>query len=115
MGSRLADRRTWTTLLYMVLKLPLGIFSFTVFTVLISLALSLLAMPIVQTFVDQPLIELGHHHVIFVPLWSAPLFWLASLLDLLIAMHLARALGRAEGALAKAMLVRREAGGARED
>jgi len=104
--SWLGDRRTWTTLLYMVLKLPLGIFSFVLFTVLMSISLALLAAPITQLFVDQPLINLYRNHYLYVPLWAFPLFWLAGLLDLLLVMHLARALGRAYGAVAKAMLVR---------
>jgi uncharacterized membrane protein len=104
--SWLADGRTWTTLLYMVLKLPLGVFSFVLFTVLMSIALSLLAAPITQLFFDQPLITLYRDHYLYVPPWAFPLFWLAGLLDLLLVMHLARALGRAYGAIAKAMLVR---------
>jgi Putative sensor len=103
--SWLADRRTWTTLLYMVLKLPLGIFSFVLFTVLMSVSLALLAAPITQIFFDQPLIQNGNHSY-YVPLWVMPLFWLAGLLDLLLVMHLARVLGRAYGAIAKGMLVR---------
>jgi hypothetical protein len=101
----LADRRTWTTLLYMVLKLPMGIFSFVLFTVLMSISLALLAAPITQLFLDQPLINLYRDHYLYVPLWAFPLFWLAGLLDLLLVMHLARALGRAYGGIAKAMLV----------
>ncbi len=104
--SWLADRRTWTTMLYMVLKLPLGIFSFVLFTVLMSISLALLAAPITQLFFDEPLIHTYSNHYLYVPLWAFPLFWLAGLLDLLLVMHLARALGRAYGAIAKAMLVR---------
>lgn len=102
----LTDRRTWTTLLYMVLKLPLGIFSFVLFTVLMAISLALLAAPVTQIFFDEPLIHFNRDHYLYVPLWGIPLFWLAGLLDLLLLMHLARALGRAYGALAKAMLVR---------
>jgi len=104
--SWLADRRTWTTLLYMVLKLPLGIFSFVLFTVLMSISLALLAAPITQLFFDEPLIHTYSNHYLYVPPWGFPLFWLAGLLDLLLVMHLARVLGRAYGAIAKAMLVR---------
>jgi len=104
--SWLSDRRTWTTLLYMVLKLPLGIFSFVLFTVLMSISLALLAAPITQLFFDEPLIHTYSNHYLYVPIWAFPLFWLAGLLDLLLVMHLARALGRAYGAIAKAMLVR---------
>jgi Putative sensor len=104
--SWLADRRTWTTLLYMVLKLPLGIVSFTVFTVLMTLSLSLLAAPVAQQFMDEPLFIFGRYHALWVPWWSFPIFWFAALFDLLLTMHLARAFGRAQGAFAKAMLVR---------
>jgi hypothetical protein len=103
--SWLADRRTWTTLLYMVLKLPMGIFSFVLFTVLMSISFALLAAPITQMFFDEPLIHLYRDHYLYVPPWAIPLFWLAGLLDLLLVMHLARALGRAYGGIAKAMLV----------
>jgi Putative sensor len=105
LGARLADGRTWTTLLYMVLKLPLGIFSFTVFTVLLVIPLGLIAAPVAQLFMDQPVFMFGNHHGLYVTFWWWPIFWLASLVDLLIAMHLARAFGRAQGSLAKAMLV----------
>lgn len=104
--SWLTDRRTWTTLLYMVLKLPLGVASFVVFTTLLSIALALLAAPVAQLFFDQPLINLYRDHYLYVPAWwGFPLFWVAGALDLLLLMHLARALGRAQGAIAKAMLV----------
>jgi hypothetical protein len=106
LSSWLGDRRTWTTLLYMVLKLPLGILSFVLFTVLMSISLALLAAPITQVFFDQPLIQFSSNHYLYVPLWAFPLFWLAGALDLLLVMHLARALGRAYGSIAKAMLVR---------
>jgi Putative sensor len=102
--SRLADRRTWTTLLYMVLKLPLGVVSFSLFTALLSLSLSLLAAPIAQLLFDTSIIHVGRYEY-YVPLWMFPIFWGAGLLDLLVAMHLARALGRAQAAVVKAMLV----------
>ena len=43
--SRLKDRRTWTTLAYLVLQLPFGILHFTVFIVLLAYSLQLLALP----------------------------------------------------------------------
>jgi hypothetical protein len=103
--SWLSDRRTWTTLLYMVLKLPLGVLSFTLFTVLLSISLTLLVAPAAQVFFDQPLIQLYRDHYLYLPWWTFPIVWLAALFDLLLAMHLARALGRLQGSLAKAMLV----------
>jgi len=104
--SWLTDRRTWTTLLYMVLKLPLGVFSFVLFTVLMSISFALLAAPVAQLFFDRPLINLYRDHYLYVPPWLSPVFWAAGLLDLLLVMHLARALGRVHGSIVKAMLVR---------
>ena len=100
----LGDRRTWTTLLYMILKRPLGIFSFTLFTVLASISLALVAAPFVEIFADLPIVQIRDAQY-YAPIWAFPLFWAAGLLDLLLMMHLARALGRVQGALAKAMLV----------
>jgi hypothetical protein len=37
---------TWNSLLYLILKFPLGIFSFTILVTLVSLVLSFLAMPV---------------------------------------------------------------------
>jgi hypothetical protein len=100
----LRDRRTWTTLLYMILKLPLGIFSFTLFTVLLAVSLALVAAPFAEIFADLPIVQIGdmQYHA---PLWSFPIFWAAGLLDLLLTMHLARALARVQGSIAKSMLV----------
>ncbi|HVT59482.1 MAG TPA: sensor domain-containing protein [Thermoanaerobaculia bacterium] len=98
------DRRTWSTLLYMVLKLPLGILSFTLFTVLLVISLALLASPFAQLLFDIPLISISEVHY-YLPLWSFPLVWIAAIFDLLVVLHLARLAGRVHGALAKSMLV----------
>lgn len=42
---------TWNSLLYLILKFPLGLFSFTILTVLVSLVLSFLAMPVLYQVV----------------------------------------------------------------
>lgn len=44
------DRRTWTSLLYFVLLLPLGVAYFTLLVTLISLGLGLLAVPLATLF-----------------------------------------------------------------
>jgi uncharacterized membrane protein len=105
LGARLANPRTWLTLLYMVLKLPLGIASFALFTALMSLSLGLLVAPVAQFITGEPLISLGHNEWIELGPLGFPIFWAAGLVDLLVTMHLARALGKAYGAIAKAMLV----------
>ncbi len=101
----LTDSRTWLTMLYMVLQLPLGVLYFTVMTVLLSFSFSLFAAPIVQFFFGYPVLTFfGEHY--FVPFWMTPVFWLAAGVDLLVALHVARAVGRLHGALAKSMLSR---------
>jgi hypothetical protein len=104
LGRRLADPRTWSTLAYLVLSLPLGVLSFSLAVSMLALSLSLLAAPIAGIFFDEPAIFL-HGHAYVVNLWGLPLFWLAGFLDLLLTMHLARGMGRLYGAIAKAMLV----------
>lgn len=44
--SLLKDRRTWTSLLYFLVHLPLGILAFTVLVSLLAVGLSLLAVPV---------------------------------------------------------------------
>src|SRR5207253_5085261 len=46
-GAMLSDARTWTTLLYFVLMLPLGIFYFTLATVGLTAGLRLVTAPFV--------------------------------------------------------------------
>ncbi|MCP4661788.1 MAG: hypothetical protein GY856_40820 [bacterium] len=101
----LSDMRTWSTMLYMALQLPLGTIYFTVFVFLLTLSLALFAAPFAQIFFDQPMISIWETRY-YLPLWAMPLVWLASLFDLLVTLHLARLTGRLHGSIAKAMLVR---------
>ena len=101
----ITDKRTWLTILYMVLRLPLGIFYFVIATVFLSFALSLIAAPFVQLFFDYPIINLfGERY--FIAFWIFPLFWIGGAFDLLILMHLARGIGRFHATMAKSMLAR---------
>src|SRR6185503_7437864 len=104
--ARLKDRRTWTTLAYLVLQLPFGIIHFTVFITLLAYALQLLALPVLQFVFDQPLISFSFGKY-FVPLWSMPLLFIAGILDVIVLLHLAKFVGRQHGAMAKALLVQR--------
>ena len=104
--ARIRDRRTWTTLLYLVLQLPFGIIHFTVFIVLLAYSLQLLALPVLQLLFDQPLVNFSFGSY-FVPLWSMPLLFLAGVLDIIATLHLAKFVGRQHGAMAKALLVQR--------
>lgn len=102
--SLLADRQTWTTILYCILKLPLGVVSFTIFTVLLTYALELIALPVLS-LLSRPFIVVSGT-AFYVPTILLPLFVFAGILDLALVMHLARWMGRGYGRMAKTLLVR---------
>jgi uncharacterized membrane protein len=108
-GEMLKDRRTWTTLAYLVLMLPLGVMYFVVAVVGLSLSLA---------FIFAPLADFaGRYEWFGIPsdvhmypgwldsLWAAPLLMLAGVLMLTLLMHLARGTGRLHALLAKTLLV----------
>jgi len=100
----ISQKHTWLSIAYMILKLPLGIAYFTLFIVLISLALSGIALPILEQVFDlQPLVI--NNVPYYTPVWLLPLTVIAGILLLILTMHLAKVLGRMQGALAKALLV----------
>lgn len=101
----ITDSRTWLTIFYMILRLPLGVIYFTAAAILLSLALGLLVAPFAQIFVPYPILNFfGTGY--YLPLWAFPFLWLAGAFDLLLLIHLARAIGRWHAGLAKTMLVR---------
>ena len=98
------DPRTWSTMFYMVLMLPLGIIYFTVLITVLSLGLGLALNPLIYPFTGLGLINFDDQ-VYMAPLWLQPfqvLFGIALLFGL---MHLARGVGRLQGAIAKQLLV----------
>jgi uncharacterized membrane protein len=102
--SLFLDRRTWTSILYMLLQLPLGLLYFTMFLVLITLALSWITLPVLGPLFDRPVIFLDDA-TYYVPHWLTPLVAVAGFGLIAVTMHLAKFLGRTHGALAKALLV----------
>jgi uncharacterized membrane protein len=103
-GAMFTDPRSWSTLLYMLLMLPLGTVYFTVAVTALALSLGIAAIPFVQAFGGTALGWFGDSVVL--PLWSAPITIAVGLLLLLATMHLARGVGRVHGQLAKHLLVR---------
>lgn len=100
----LSDRRTWTTLLYMVIQLPLGILYFTFLTLALALSTSLIAAPVIQEVVDIPLIYVGADAYMLTPL-AIPLAMVVGVLLLVSFLHAIRGIGRAHAVYAKSMLV----------
>lgn len=101
----LKDRRTYTTMLYFLLMLPLGVAYFTVAVVGVTVSAALVAAPFAFVLEDMGMIQL-----------SSGISWQPSLALGIVAaaggvlmatllLHLARGVGIVHGALAKHLLV----------
>lgn len=114
-GEMLRDVRTWTTLLYMLLMLPLGIAYFTATVTGLAVGLAFSALPLLvlmrwlgwdadaTVFSDDVHIggwALSDHSMI-----SALFLGAIGVLIVTLLMHAARAIGRGHAHLAKALLV----------
>jgi uncharacterized membrane protein len=108
--SWFSDYRTWTTMLYMALMLPLGIAYFTVVVTALAMSLAAFAAPIVQWIANTPVIRTGGYGYWIEP-WGAPFFFAGGILGFLATMWLAKGVGYLHGMFAKVMLVGRFEGG----
>jgi hypothetical protein len=99
------DKLSWTTLLYMLIQLPLGMFYFTVFLTMLVLGLAGIAYPILSIFIDVPYV-VYNEWLFYPPTWFYPILVLVGVLWILVTLHLSRIVGRAHGAFAKLLLVR---------
>ncbi len=104
--SWLTDVRTWTTMLYMVLQLPLGIIYFTIIITSLSLCVSSIALPFAQMVSDGPLIRAGVYGYYVEP-WAYPLFVAAGIVGFFITLWISKGIGFLHGQYAKVMLVGR--------
>jgi hypothetical protein len=100
----LRDPRTWGTLFYLLLMLPLGLFYFTFAIVGIALSLSLTLGPIFVLLIHGGFITIDgtvhSPHPALLPLVS-----MLGVVLLTITLHLARGIGYLHGQLAKKLLV----------
>ena len=98
------DPRTWSTQLYFLLMLPLGIAYFTFVVTGLSVSLSLIAAPV--------LLLLGYTDVVQMdginlhPQWAWPIALVVGTVLLFAVLHGVRAIGRLHGRLAKHLLVK---------
>lgn len=104
--SWLKDYRTWTTMLYMLLQMFLGIAYFTVIVTALSMCVSVIALPFVQVAVGDPVVVIGGYRYWIEP-WAFPLFVAAGLVGGVVTLWIAKGAGKLHGAYAKAMLVGR--------
>ena len=111
-GDMFTDPRTWSTMFYMLLMLPLGIVYFTLAVTLLSIGLSFVLAPVaVWTGLGAAWIDANDVVLVGingVPLegWQLVLMMVAGVLLLFATLHLARAIGRGHGLLAKHLLVK---------
>lgn len=105
----LTDARTWTTMLYMLLQLPLGITYFSVVVTLLATSVGLVVQPVLGLFLDVPIAVNGDYSYYLQP-WAIPLVMVGGVVLFVATMHLARLAGRGHAAYAKAVLVGRTEG-----
>lgn len=107
----LVDRRTWTTMFYFLIMLPLGILYFMIAVVGITVSLGLVAGSVAGLLLEAGVGSGGislDHEIYFAPSPAvAPLVIVLGVLLLTAVMHLVRGIGRAHGTLAKHLLVAR--------
>ena len=111
-GAMFTDARTWSTMLYMILMLPLGIVYFTITVTLLSVSVGFIGAPLAWTFgdFDHSTVSInwgGGEHV--PTLVDALALLVIGVLLLFTLLHLVRALGRMHGQIAKHLLVSRDA------
>ncbi len=99
------DPRSWSTLLYMLLMLPLGIVYFTFTVTMLSVSLSFIAAPFVWLFGGHMGLTFGDYSEPDINAFAPILFPLGVVL-LFAFMHAARGIGHMHGQLAKHLLVR---------
>ena len=112
-GAMFTDPRSWSTLFYMLMMLPLGIIYFTLAVTLLSVSLGFVGAPIVklvanlsgfQDSCDGP--AWICNWVLWLDGWGAALvLCVIGVLLLFVTLHMVRALGRLHGQMAKHLLL----------
>lgn len=102
----LRDYRTWTTMLYMALMMPLGVLYFTLAITLLAVGLGFMVAPLAQVFFGLPMVQIGPASY-YLEFWMFPFLMAVGCLILLLLLHLARGVGRLHGQMAKSLLVGR--------
>ncbi len=103
-GWWLRDARTWSSIAYMLLQLPLGVVYFTLMTTLLALSISLIVAPVTAMIFPVHL-EFGFFEMDLGWFGAVPLALLGGMM-LFVTLHLARGIGWLHSRLAKQMLVR---------
>jgi len=105
MKNLFAERQTWTTILYMLLQMPLGIIYFSIIVALVSSSVWLIGRPIWELGFGEPFYIISPY-AYYTPGWLMPIVMIGGVLLLTATMHVAKYIGRLHGNFAKVMLVR---------
>jgi uncharacterized membrane protein len=100
----LTDRRTWTTMLYFLLMLPLGIIYFTLAVTALALSVGLMVSPFLELISETGGLYVDGAYITPEPMAAIVAIPLGILL-LTIMLHLFRGIGTMHGGLAKHLLV----------
>ncbi|UCC44912.1 MAG: sensor domain-containing protein [Candidatus Zixiibacteriota bacterium] len=99
----LKNERTWTSLAYMVMQLPLGIIYFTIFIILVAFSLIFLAAPVAY-LLDLPWGYIGRYRI-YPSANLVPFLVIGGCFLFIGSMHLAKMIGQLHARLARAMLI----------
>ena len=105
-GAMFTDGRTWGTLFYMLLMLPLGIIYFTIAVTLLSVSLAFIGSPFVKVFGLNVINMDVDGFSYYGPGWAGTIaLCLAGIVLLFATLHLVRGIGHLHGQIAKHLLV----------
>jgi uncharacterized membrane protein len=108
-GDALKDARTWSSMLYLLLKLPLGIVYFVIATFGLSFSIGMTAASLISLFTGEVTMNFDDAPVLTHILHTAPGLIFTGLLGIFlffVVLHLAKAIGWMHGKLAEVLLVR---------
>lgn len=109
----LKDGRTWSTVLYMLLKLPVGVTSFTVAVTGLSLSVGCMAAPIMRYVFDQPTLWIDGP--VYLQWYGEVGMVIFGILLFVVLMHVFRWMGLVQAHLARALLVKTAEDGAGDE
>ena len=105
-GAMFTDGRTWTTMFYMLLMLPLGIIYFTIAVTFLSVSLAFIGSPFVKAFGFNVINMDVDGFSYYGPGWAGTIaLCLFGIVLLFASLHLVRGIGRVHGQIAKHLLV----------
>lgn len=108
-GEALGDGRTWSSMFYLLLMLPLGVAYFVIAVVGVSVSLGSTMAAVYALLTNQSHIQIGGAPILEHLLQTAPGLIVLALLGVLLficVLHLARLAGFVHGKLAEVLLVR---------